>query len=439
MEFFDRTREIALLQKIQEQSKSNAQFTVITGRRRIGKTALVTRAYRDAPLLYFFVARKTERELCDDFAHALKHTLGISLPGTPDSFANLMEFIMRLACERHITLFIDEFQDFFLVNPSIFSDMQRIWDTYKDKTKINLLVGGSINSLMHRIFRDKKEPLYQRETHHIKLAPFTPTVLKEILAHYHPGYTPEDLLALYTFTGGVAKYVELLINAQATTREKMLDAIISDGSTFLEEGKVMLIGEVGKEYGTYFSILTAIASGHNTRTQIEEKVGREVGGFLSRLENDYELITKNQPLFENTSNKNVRYALRDNFLIFWFRFIFKYNHILEIGAYKQLRALVDRDYDVFSGWMLERYFRAKLMETQDFTRIGSWWDRKGQNEIDIIAVNEIFHTIQFFEVKKNPEKFNPAVLDSKIAAFLQKEKSLSSYTATAGGLSLDDM
>lgn len=439
MRFFDRKKEIALLRDIQGLSEKTAQLTVLTGRRRIGKTALVLKAYENEPLVYFFVARKTEKELCADFSKALQSALGILLPGEISSFSALFEYVMHLSAERNITLFIDEFQDFYQVNPSIFSDMQKLWDLYKDKARINLIVGGSINSLMNRIFRDNKEPLYQRETNMIKLSPFTPSVLKEIMDSYSPGYDADDLLAMYAFTGGVAKYVELLIDKGAGTKSKMLDAIISEGSPFLDEGKIMLIGEFGKEYGTYFSILTAIARGRTTRAQIEETVGKEIGGYLSRLENDYSLIRKNQPIFEKTSNKNVRYALCDNFLIFWFRFLFKYNYMLEIKAFKQLRTKIDRDYDVFSGWMLERYFRELLIESEDFTRIGAWWDRKGENEIDIVAVNEIDKKMLVYEVKRNAEKINPQLLRRKTDVFISQEKHLANYDLSLKGLSLTDM
>ena len=90
--------------------------------------------------------------------------------------------------------------------------------------------------MMTKIFKDKKGPLYNRQTHFLSVSPFAPTVLKEILKEYNPTYTPEDLLALYLFTGGVAMYVQLLIDAGATTKAKMLNYIIKEDSVFLGEG-----------------------------------------------------------------------------------------------------------------------------------------------------------------------------------------------------------
>ena len=236
MRFFDRTEEIASLREIRRMSKDNAQFTVVTGRRRIGKTSLVWKAYEDEPILYFFVARKAEGDLCEDYRLEIESKLGIPTMGRAEHFADVFEFLMKLSTERPITLFIDEFQEFFRVNKSVYSDMQRIWDIYSPKARMNLVVCGSIYSMMTKIFKDKKEPLYNRQTRFMTVRPFTPAVLKEILTEYHPGHTAEDLLALYSFTGGVAKYVQLLVDAGATTKSAMLDHIIKADSSYPYRG-----------------------------------------------------------------------------------------------------------------------------------------------------------------------------------------------------------
>lgn len=104
----------------------------------------------------------------------------------------------------------------------------------------------------------------------------------------------------------------------------MLHQIVKADSVFLTEGKAILIEEFGKDYGIYFSILSAIARGKTSRSEIENNIGKEIGGYLTKLEADYEIITKKQPLFAKSSTKNVRYSISDNFFTFWFRFIYKY-------------------------------------------------------------------------------------------------------------------
>ncbi|HJH75572.1 MAG TPA: ATP-binding protein [Prevotellaceae bacterium] len=439
MKFFDRSEEIASLHEIREIAKNNAQFTVVTGRRRIGKTSLVWKAYENEPILYFFVARKAESDLCEDYQLEIENKLGIPTMGRAEHFTDIFEFLMKLSIDRPITLFIDEFQEFFRVNKSVYSDMQRIWDIYSNKTHINLIVCGSIYSMMTKIFKDKKEPLYNRQTRFMTVRPFTPSVLKEILTEYNPDYTAEDLLALYSFTGGVAKYVQLLVDAGATTKEKMLNQIVKADSIFLGEGKAILIEEFGKDYGVYFSILSAIARGKTSRSEIESVVGREIGGYLTKLENEYEVIAKKQPLFEKSSTKNVRYTIEDNFFIFWFRFIYKYSYMLEIDNYESMKAIINRDYETFSGLMLERYFRRVLIERQAYTRIGGWWDRKGENEIDIVAENELNNEATFFEVKRKAANIDIEVLKQKAAAFLRATGEFKGYNISYKALSMEDM
>ena len=439
MRFFGRTEEIASLREIRGMAKDNAQFTVVAGRRRIGKTSLVWKAYEDEPILYFFVARKAEGELCEDYRFEIENKLGIPTIGRTESFAEVFEFLMKFSVERPITLFIDEFQEFFRVNKSVYSDMQRIWDMYSSKARINLIVCGSIYSMMTKIFKDKKEPLYNRQTRFMTVQAFAPTVLKEILAEAHPGYTAEDLLALYSFTGGVAKYVQLLMDAGATTKEKMISQIVKADSVFLGEGKAILIEEFGKDYGIYFSILSAVARGKTSRSEIESVVGREIGGYLTKLENEYEVIAKKQPLFEKSSTKNVRYTIEDNFFTFWFRFIYKYSYMLEIENYESLKTIIQRDYETFSGLMLERYFRRVLIERQAYTRIGGWWDRKGENEIDIVAENELDCKATFFEVKRKAGNIDMELLEKKAAAFLRTTGEFKGYDISYKGLSMNDM
>lgn len=359
--------------------------------------------------------------------------------GKAERFTEIFEYLMKLSATRPLTLFIDEFQEFFRVNKSIFSDMQRIWDMYHTQAHINLVVCGSIYSMMTKIFKDRKEPLYNRQTSFMTVRPFTPVVLKEILSEHHQDYTPEDLLALYAFTGGVAKYVQLLMDAGATTKAKMLDHIIQADSIFLGEGKAILIEEFGKDYGIYFSILSAIARGKTSRSEIENVVGKEISGYLTKLEKDYEIITKKQPLFERSSTKNVRYTIEDNFFTFWFRFIYKYNYMLEIENFESLKTIISRDYETFSGLMLERYFKRVLIEKHQFTRIGNWWDRKGENEIDLIAENELDSTAVFFEIKRKAANIDLTVLEEKAATFLRATGQFKGYTLSYQGLSLADI
>lgn len=439
MEFFNREKEVKKLLNTQKHSLKNAQMTVVTGRRRIGKTQLLLKATEGQPTLYFFVARKAESFLCQDFAQEIKDKLGIPILGEVNSFGELFKFLMELSKTHSFNLIIDEFQEFYTIAPSVYSDIQHYWDVNKDHSKMNLLLSGSVHSLMHKIFQNSKEPLFGRATALLKVKPFETSVLKEILADHNPDYTSEDLLALYAFTGGVAKYVQLLMDSGSYTLEAMLNTIIKEDSTFIPEGKNMLIEEFGKEYANYFTILSSIARGENTRAKIEAIVNREIGGYLTKLEHDYGLISKATPIFAKVETKNVRYTLDDNFLTFWFRFIYKYSYMVEVGGYEQLKEIIMRDYPTFSGKILERYFRARYVEQMRFTRIGSYWDRKGENEIDMVAVNELSKTACIVEVKRNAANINLDKLREKGIHFMKATGELSNYKVRYKTLSMNNM
>ncbi len=436
MKFYNRQSELSNLKEIRNKSLNNAQMTFVMGRRRIGKTKLLLEATKSDPTLYFFVTRKSETLLCADYIDEIREKLAIPIYGEITHFATLFQILLEHSKQNPFNLIIDEFQEFISVNSSVYGDIQRLWDLYKDESRINLLLCGSIYSLMHKIFEDSKEPLFGRANNRILLNPFSPSVLKEILSDYSPEYTNEDLLALYAFTGGIPKYVELLLENNALTFSTMVDYLVQPNSLFFTEGKTLLIEEFGKDYATYFSILSCIANGINSRPTIEGILQREISGHITRLEHDFGLIRKRTPLFSKSETKNVKYEIDDCPLRFWFRFIYKYAHFIEVGAYEQLKSLIIRDYPTFSGKTLESYFKMQYIETKEFTSIGGFWDKKGEHEIDMIALNELTHKGVVAEIKRKKENINLKQLQQK-AAFLCKD--LSPYDIEYRALSLEDM
>lgn len=439
MKFFDRESEIALLREIRRKASASAKFTVVTGRRRVGKTQLIKRALEDQPYLYFYVARKSEKDLCAGFQRQIEEVCKIPAFGTAERFEDLFRILLEYSKRVTISIVIDEFQEFYRVNPSVFSAMANLWDDAQKESKINLVVCGSVNRLMQKIFRDDSEPLYGRNTATIHVDPFRVSVLKEILASFKPDYSSDDLLSLWTMTGGVARYVEQLMDDGAFDREAMLKSVFRKGSTFLDEGIAILVQEFGKDYGTYFSILSAIASGHTEYSQIKNDVGGEIGGFLQKLERDYRLIRRKLPIFSNVRGKNSVYEIDDCFFRFWFRFIWKYQYLKELQRFDALQEIAARDFDLFSGPALERYFRWKFTEEKRYTRMDAWWDRKGENEIDLVCEDELGGKLDFYEVKRDGGRIDLAKLRAKSAAFLAKNPELSERQMTFSGLALENL
>lgn len=438
MKFYNRSNELDLLKRILMQSKEESRMTVIMGRRRIGKTELA-RKCGDTTVLYFFVARKTEALLCQDFVREAEEKLGIPI-GWPASFAELFRFLLQYSSQHPFTLIIDEFQDFQKINSSVFSEIQREWDLCKSTARMNLIISGSVFTLMKRIFEDAGEPLFGRANQKMLLRPFTTEVLKEILADYNPNYTNEDLLALFATTGGIAWYVALMMDNGKITRRRMLNYLTEENSPFIGEGKNILVEEFGTDYAMHFSILTCIASGLRTRGEIEAQLKTEnIGSYLIRLEKYYGLIEKHLPIFAKETAKKIRYRLSDNFMTLWFRFFYKYQAYIENNALNQLARIIERDYDIFSGFALERYFEQKLRESGRYTHIGKYWDRKGEHEIDLIAVNEIDGTAEVYEIKKDAQRYNEDHLKAKVDVLLKECKELSHMQITLSSLSLEDI
>ncbi len=434
--FYDRKKELEILSTIEKQSVKNACFTMLTGRRRIGKTQLLQHFIENKKSAYLFTTRSAEKALCQEWQKNLEESIGLKIFGSVQNLSDLFEQIMIYSLTNHFILVIDEFQDLEYVNKSFFSQMQNIWDKQKNKSKINLIVCGSVYSLMTKIFKDNKEPLFGRITHEIYLKPFTPSVVKEILKDFNPKYKAEDLLCLYMLSGGVAKYIFLLMYAGATTKNKMLDCVCNMASPFLTDGRDILISEIGKDYGIYFSILQAISRGLTSQSEIDSIIQKNTGAYLQNLQKVFGVIKQIRPLLSKAESRNTRWQITDEYMCFYFNFIFSNQHLIELGNYDMLKQLIMRDYETFTGKTLERYFTAKLQEEENITQIGGWWDRKSMNEIDIITINDLKKTCKIYEVKRQSSKVKLKFLESKAAIFIQN---ISGYSYNIYGLSMDDM
>lgn len=424
------------LRKIEALSEHDAQMTVITGRRRIGKTTLIKKAFTRIPFVYFFVGKKSETLLCGELVEIIRESLGEEL-GVFSDFSRLLKAIMGISKHRNFTLVLDEFQNLSHTRGSIYSDIQNVWDDNKEESKINLVVCGSIYSKMKKIFDDKDEPLYGRATARFKVRPFSISTVKEIMRDSKPDYTNEDLLAMYMITGGVAKYVEQLVTRGALTKDEIIRDALSVGSYFLDEGQEMLRDEFGKDYGNYFSILSALATGETSRGEIKSYTGVEAGGYLDKLENDYGIIARRRPYLAGEKSKNVEYSISDNFLNFWFRFIYRYRSAVEVGNLEWIKDKVMADYETYSGLVLERYFRQLYAETGRYNLVTNYWKKKdGKDEIDIIAVNEADKELVIGEIKRNPEKIDLTELTEKAQGIVLHHKR---WGIRYVGLSLKDM
>jgi uncharacterized protein len=411
-------------------------MTVLVGRRRIGKTSLIRKSIENQRAVYLFLSKKSEVLLCAEFLEEVKMSLEVPFYGEIKTFKELFSWIMDLSAQQNFTLVLDEFQEFYHINPSVFSEIQHVWDTKKDESKINLILCGSIYSLMHRIFENAREPLFSRATAKIHLKGFDLPTQKAILKDYSPDCSREDLFSLYLFTGGVAKYVENFVNVGALTRDAMIGEILRENSLLLEEGKNVLIEEFGKDYGTYFSILSLIAGSRTSRPEMESILEVSLGAYLERLETDFALIKRVVPILSKHGGRQIKYQVEDNYLNFWFRFIYRFKSAIEIGNFRYVREIVDRDYTTFAGRTLEKYFIEKLKSEGNFSSIGTYWEKANQNEIDIVALNELEKKAIIAEVKWNKSRISENELKYKARNLLEK---LKGYQVEYQGFSIEDI
>ena len=226
----------------------------------------------------------------------------------------------------------------------------------------------------------------------------------------------------------------------------MYGYVFSENSHFLEEGRTLLVSEFGKNYGTYFSILQEIASGYTTQALIEQQLGGiSVGGHLKTLDETYSVIKKERPILAKPESKTVQYLLNDNFLRFWFRYVEKNRSMIEIQNYAGLLRLAEKDYETYSGTVLERYFRQQLAETSNWRAISAWWRSKaivykGQTidaEVDIIALPVEGKKALVAEVKRKKEDYKHELFMQKVEYLQQTD--LHKYQVETRLLTLEDM
>lgn len=415
--FYNREQQLAKLRFISKNlPATKGQLSVMVGRRRVGKTRLLNEAFsgQSSRFLYLFISRKSEAALVDEFATIIRNQLGVKF-FQPSSLRDIFEFLFDYAKTMPLTLVVDEFQDIERVNSSLFSDLQNLWDSHKRHTQMHWVCCGSLYSLMTKLFKGDKQPLLNRDDHFFKVQPLSPSYIRQILIDNNL-YTPERLLQWWCLSGGIPKYLEWLVHAGENT----FDELITASSPLIEEGLHRLVEDFGSEHRAYFDVLAAISIGHTSRARIESYLGMGVGPVLEKLEVDFAVITKQRPMHAKENSRDVRYALVDPFLSFWFNFIHANRSAVEMENFGYIQELIKRDFATYSGKQLESMFTAFLIETGRFNRIGGYWDNKGEHEIDIVAINDLEKHILIVEVKRQSKRFNQQELAIKAGHLLQK-------------------
>ncbi len=192
---------------------------------------------------------------------------------------------MQRAETEPMVLVIEEFQNLESLEPSFFGQLQKYWDRSRKKTKMLLILTGSAASAMREITENINAPLYGRKDGQLQLQPFSTATVKKILGDFNAEHQPEDLLALHMLTGGVAKYIEQLMQSGKTDAALMLRAVLTPASYFITEGEALLRTEFKDDYAVYFEIISKIAAGKTKRSEILSSFsGVNVESQLYKLE-----------------------------------------------------------------------------------------------------------------------------------------------------------
>ncbi len=419
MKFYGRNEEIKRLHKEFEKTELHSTIIVLTGRRRIGKTRLIFEAHKDKPSLYFFVGKKKIADLLKEWTTEMAAKIG-GVHGEFKDFSQFLDFLFHRAKEEKITVFFDEVQNFLSVYPGAFSDLQKYFDINRETSSLLLIFAGSSYSMLEKIFTGGAEPLFGRASEFIRLSYLPIHTQKEILKDGGL-YSGENLLHMFSVFDGVPRfYEEMLETGEKSFKGALHDLIVS--KEFLwDEGINMMREEFGKDYAIYHSILAAIAVGKRSRNEIEQAMNGSAGGYLKNLEDIYRMIRREKPVLSRTARGGVqRYYPADHFFEFWFRFMSRFQALREINrkdtAFEKIWGLLPE----YEGYKFEALVKRIFIEMNpfdiEFTVVGRHWDRTGENEIDLVFLEEDSRTAFVVEAKRNLKKC------------LKKEEKIKLYT-----------
>ena len=392
IKFIGRGKELKKLKSIK-----GSFFLVVRGRRRIGKTMLLRKAFPMA--IYIFIwPDKSLQWICEQICKE---------NNLPDfrNFKDILEYLLN----KNKTIIIDEFQNFLNIDKSVYGEIQKIIDERKiDHKPFRIAVAGSSYSLMNKVFNDSASPLYGRRTEEVSLDNLPiKDLFKEI------GFSIEEFIKLWVVFEGVPYYYEL-INKKISAKENITSLIISKEAQLKEEGKTVLSVEFGKDSKTYNTVLSAIAEGKTKLNEISSLFNNkknEVGKYLDILRKEFKLVRKMTPTTEDPNkSREGRYEIIDNFLSFWFIFLDKLRNLLEQERFGEVEKKFEENFNSYIGRKFEKLIILLikdnvLLKEFDFEKIGRQWGKfegeKGKDayEIDIIALNKEKKEILFGECK----------------------------------------
>lgn len=395
MNFLGREKEILVLEK---EYNRDGGFVVIYGRRRIGKTTLIKQFIKSKTAFYFLATKEVESQSMKRFAGVIARTTGNSVmqKAAFSDWLDLFQAVADYKPNEKKVLVIDEFPYLVKVNDSFPSILQNAWDEILKDSNVMLILCGSLISMMKKHALSYESPLYGRRTAQMRIAPLPFTTVYE-----NQKLSFEEAAEQYSITGGVPKYMEFFSDGQPLY-EQIKENVLSKNGFLYEEPNFLLTDEV-QVPTNYFSIIKVIADGNHKLGTIAGILGLETSALTPYLKTLSELgfIEKQVPVTERNAEKTRKglYFISDNFLRFWFRYVYPYKGELELDNMQISLDELDKDFkEKFVAFAYEDICKeifARLCSDKaiDFTpsKIGSYWlnDKSGNTQIDVMAVDTV--------------------------------------------------
>ena len=413
--FIGRERELKVLEN--QYDSGNFEFTVIYGRRRVGKTALINEFIKNKNVIYFTGVESNAKQNLENLSQSIM-SFASDMPAGSEfpSFQSALEFVFSIAQEKRLMLVIDEYPYVAKASKSLSSTLQLLIDKYKDTSKLFLVLCGSSMSYMEDHVLAYKAPLYGRRTAQLKIQPF------EFLeaCKYFRKFTAEDMALAYGIVGGTPQYL-LQLNDNLSIKENIKKIYLNTTSFLFEEPTNLLKQEV-REPAIYNAIITAIATGASKLSEISSKVGEDTSVCATYIRNlaSLGIIKKETPYGEGSGRKTI-YSIEDNMFRFWYRFVAVNTSVIARGADDLVYERIAPNLSDYMGPVFEeiskQYLWRELLNGDcpvKFNDIGRWWGTnkrtRQQEEIDIMGVQDK-NTALFAECKWTNEKVDIGVLE----------------------------
>ena len=423
--FVGRHQELEQLN--QAYQENDFQFTVIYGRRRIGKTSLINEFLKDKKAIYYVALEENAEDNLKRFSDAISIFKNTD-QGGKEKFANFEECfkeITRLAQKQRVILVIDEFPYLAKAYPTISSMLQSYIDHEFKETNLFLILCGSSMSFMERQVLGYQSPLYGRRTLALKLEPFKLSEAHEML----PKLSKEDAFIINTVCGGVPQYLSYMSDSMSVADNIKKNFLSKSGRLFDEPNN--LLQQELRDPTNYNSIINAIASGASKHSKIAQSAHLQTGPLTTYLNNliDLGIVEKKLPVTEQkkSRSKYIVYRICDGMFRFWYTFVGKQTDLIERGLTDLAWAKVQKNLSDFMGPEFEKYSQ-DFMWSQDmnekivpnpFIHLGNWWgtDKRThqQVELDIVGFSDDERDGYFGECKWKNEPIPRSVLEKLIA------------------------